>query len=82
MDLHLMRFGESLNVLIAIARESNLKLILAASRKRINRRATASAERKIGVIFLSEIRGSTMVSPPAEVERADREPADLCAADR
>jgi hypothetical protein len=84
-DLHLMRLGQPLDELVAIARQAKLELIFAVGRKRVpHAGAGARAERlPVEVIFLRQVRGRTMVSAPAErtgVPTARR--LIFCAADR
>ena len=57
-DLHLVRLGQPLDQLVAIAREAKLELIFAVGRKRVpHARAGARAERlAVEVIFLREVR--------------------------
>src|SRR3989441_2165673 len=56
-ELHLMRFGETLDMFVAVPHQSNLNIVLCIDGKRVvdNRSAARSEGQSVEVVFLREI---------------------------
>ena len=79
-QIELMRFGEALDVLVAIARQANRDLVLTVDRERMrNQRATACPDRKaLEVLLLRQVRSKTDGRAARRKARtSDGQPADL-----
>ena len=57
-ELHLMRFGETLDMFIAVPHQANLNIVLCIDGKRVvdNRSTACSEGQSLEVVFLCEIR--------------------------